>query len=102
MGFFRVGDLLDITNGRGITAEEIENHPGDLEAVRSGERNNGVMGLIDEAYCRNMGYAYTYGRKVAETLYSDTIIRLPVASDGRVDWRWMEECITSLPYGDRL
>ena len=161
-GFFRVGDLLDITNGRGITAEEIENHPGDLEAVQSGERNNGVMGLIDEAYCRNMGYAYTertcltvarsgtsgyvslhrngcvagdsakilllkdgypgtvpvylflqtllaanrfkytYGRKVTETLYSDTIIRLPVASDGRVDWRWMEEYITSLPYGDRL
>ena len=55
---FFVGDLFDIINGKGITTEEIENYPGDLEAVQSGEGNNGVMGHIDKAYCCRKGYPY--------------------------------------------
>lgn len=159
---FSVGDIFDIVNGKGITTEEIENNPGDLEAVQSGEGNNGVMGHIDKTYCQSMGYSYceepcltvarsgtsgfvsfhgngcvvgdsakilllkepsaktapvylflqtllkanrfkyTYGRKVTESLYRETVVKLPATPDGKPDWRWMEDYIRSLPYGDRL
>ena len=55
---FFVGDIFDIINGKGITTEEIENNPGDLEAVQSGEGNNGVIGYIDKTYCQDKGYSY--------------------------------------------
>lgn len=56
---FAVGDIFEIRNGRGITNEEIEENPGTLSAVQSGEENNGVMGYISEAYCRKSSYVYT-------------------------------------------
>lgn len=153
---FLVGDLFDIKNGKGITTEEIENNPGDLEAVQSGEGNNGVMGYIDRTYCQSKSYSYcdepcltvarsgtsgvvsfhkngcvvgdsakilllkesrakttqvylflqtllaanrfkyTYGRKVTEALYKETIVKLPVLSDGKPNWQWMESYIDSL------
>lgn len=153
---FTVASLFTIVNGRGITTEEIESNPGDLEAVQSGENNHGVIGFIDKNYCRNKGYSicdeacltvarsgtagyvsfhingcvvgdsakilllrekaarmtqtylflqtilsanrfkYTYGRKVTETLYGSTVIKLPVKQNGEPDWRWMESFINSL------
>ena len=153
---FIVDDLFEIINGKGITVEEIESNPGDFEAVQSGEGNNGVMGYISKAYCRNKGYSYceeacltvarsgtsgyvsfhengcvvgdsakilllkkheakskqtylflqtllaanrfkyTYGRKVTEALYSNTVIKLPVTTSGEPDWQWMEDYIKSL------
>lgn len=56
---FRVGDLFNIRNGKGITQEEIENNPGQMKAVQSGEIDNGVMGLISEDYCNKAGYIYS-------------------------------------------
>lgn len=153
---FIVDDLFEIINGKGITVEEIESNPGDFEAVQSGESDNGVMGYISKAYCRNKGYSYceeacltvarsgtsgyvsfhengcvvgdsakilllkkreakskqtylflqtllaanrfkyTYGRKVTEALYSNTVIKLPVTTSGEPDWQWMESYIDSL------
>ncbi len=153
---FLVDDVFDIINGKGITTEEIENNPGNLEAVQSGEGNNGVMGHIDKAYCQSKGYSYceepcltvarsgtsgfvsfhrngcvvgdsakilllkesraktiqvylfmqtllaanrfkyTYGRKVTETLYKNTVIKLPIMPNGKPDWQWMESYIDSL------
>jgi hypothetical protein len=153
---FTVSDLFEIINGKGITAEEIENNPGDFEAVQSGEGNNGVMGYISKAYCRYKGYSYceeacltvarsgtsgyvsfhengcvvgdsakilllkkheakstqtylflqtlltanrfkyTYGRKVTKALYGNTVIKLPITTNGDPDWQWMENYIKSL------
>ena len=153
---FIVDDLFEIINGKGITVEEIESNQGDFEAVQSGEGNNGVMGYISKAYCRNKGYSYceeacltvarsgtsgyvsfhengcvvgdsakilllknheakskqtylflqtllaanrfkyTYGRKVTEALYSNTVIKLPVTTSGEPDWQWMKSYINSL------
>lgn len=153
---FQVGDLFHVINGKGVTTEEIESYPGDLEAVQSGEGNNGVMGHIDKAYCDSKGYLYceepcltvarsgtsgfvsfhqngcvagdsakilllkdswartfqvylfmqtllsanrfkyTYGRKVTESLYKRTAVKLPVSSAGTPDWQWMELYIDSL------
>lgn len=54
---FTVAQLFEIINGKGITTEEIEANPGDFEAVQSGEKNNGVIGLINKTYCQDKGYS---------------------------------------------
>ncbi|MBO6036932.1 MAG: restriction endonuclease subunit S [Acetobacter sp.] len=53
---FKVGRIFQILNGKGITAEEIEDNPGSFNAVQSGEDNNGVLGKIDLLYCKKMKY----------------------------------------------
>ena len=53
---FKISAILSIHNGKGITTEEIEENPGDLNAVQSGEDNNGVIGKIDRDYCYSKGY----------------------------------------------
>lgn len=55
---FLVSNVFEILNGKGITKEEIEENPGILKAVQSGEENNGVMGYIDKDYCKNMNYVF--------------------------------------------
>lgn len=161
-GEFRVGDLFEIVNGSGITKEEIEDHPGELKAIQSGEENNGCIGMIDQQYCIDKKYAvyekpvltvarsgsagfvsyqkygcvvgdsakllilkkkeyindgvmlflqtilttlrfkYAYGRKVTQEKYRNEIIKLPITPNGDPDWKFMEDYIKSLPYGDRL
>lgn len=56
---FTLSKILYLSNGKGITAEEIESHPGNLNAVQSGEDNNGVIGEIDIEYCAEKAYIYT-------------------------------------------
>lgn len=53
---FYISDIFTIRNGKGITKEEIENNPGDLTAVQSGEENNGSIGKIDKQYCLDKNY----------------------------------------------
>ena len=55
---FRIGSLFRILNGKGITQEEIEENPGNLVAVQSGEENNGIIGYISIDYCQKMKYTY--------------------------------------------
>lgn len=56
---FELGKVLSITNGTGITKEEIALYEGDFPAVQSGESNNGILGYIDLNYCKEKGYAYS-------------------------------------------
>lgn len=58
---FRVGDLFKIFNGKGITKNEISQHPGSLPAIQSGEENNGCIGYINEAYCQEQNYTISNG-----------------------------------------
>lgn len=53
---FVLNNILSIKNGKGITAEEIEENPGNLCAVQSGEENNGVLGKISLNYCKLKRY----------------------------------------------
>ena len=55
---FLVGDIFYMYNGKGITQEEIDENPGTMNAVQSGEENNGVLGKIDKQYCIDEGYTY--------------------------------------------
>ena len=59
---FKLGKVLSIKNGSGITKEEISQYEGDFPAVQSGESNNGILGYIDLDYCKKMGYAYSLTR----------------------------------------
>lgn len=56
---FSVGSIFSIRNGRGITTSEIEENPGNLNAVQSGEENNGVIGKISLGFCRENNYVFT-------------------------------------------
>ena len=45
---------------------------------------------------------YNYGRKMRRDLVSNISLKLPVSPDGEPDWKFMENYIKSLPYGDRI
>ena len=47
---------MKILNGSGITKDEIAENEGDLNAVQSGESDNGVLGKIDKDYCISKNY----------------------------------------------
>lgn len=53
---FRIASVFTIHNGRGITKEEIANHPGSFPVVQSGEEGNGILGKIDLDYCKSRNY----------------------------------------------
>lgn len=46
-------------------------------------------------------YRFNYGRQANKTL-PDLNLHLPITSDGKPDWQFMEDYIKSLPYGDRI
>ncbi len=46
-------------------------------------------------------YRFNYGRQANKTL-SDLNLHLPITSDGKPDWQFMEDYMKSLPYGDRI
>ena len=55
---FVVGKLFEYISGTGITKEEIDSNPGTLNAVQSGEGNNGVLGKISLDYVKSKNYKY--------------------------------------------
>lgn len=46
-------------NGKGITQKEVDENPGILNVVQSGEENNGILGCIDLNYVKEMNYTYS-------------------------------------------
>lgn len=47
-------------------------------------------------------YKYSYGRAFKMELVKNTVIKLPVDKNGKLDINFMESYIKSLPYGDKL
>lgn len=45
---------------------------------------------------------YNYGRKMRRDIISEVKLKLPTDADGEPDWKFMEDYIKLLPYGDRL
>lgn len=58
---FQVGQLFTIQNGKGITKNEIYEHPGQLPAIQSGEENFGCIGHLDYGYCVSQNYTISKG-----------------------------------------
>ena len=47
-------------------------------------------------------YRFNYGRKWGIDRMKKSLIKLPVDSDGKPDWQFMEDYIKSLPYSINL
>lgn len=47
-------------------------------------------------------YRYSFGRKYNKKAVQNTKIKLPVDSDGNLDWQFMEDYIKSLPYSANI
>lgn len=78
------------------------------------------IGMFISTVMNFENYRYSYGRKIKSTEYGDTTIKLPVcyeedgitpkiddthkySEEGYIpDFKWMEDYIKTLPYGDRL
>ncbi len=45
---------------------------------------------------------YSYGRKAKNDKVYDTYIKLPSTNDNEPDWKYMDNYIRKLPYGDRI
>lgn len=56
---FKIDNLFNLYNGKGITQEEINDNQGTLNVVQSGEENNGILGCIDLNYVKEMNYTYS-------------------------------------------
>lgn len=59
-GKFSIGSLFTILNGKGITQEEVEDHPGTLPAVQSGGKDRGILGYIDIDYVKSRDYTTAF------------------------------------------
>ena len=63
---------------------------------------NSQIGLFVASILKKEKYRFSYGRKWILEGMRDTVIKLPVASDGTPDWKLMENYIKSLPFSDRI
>lgn len=79
---------------------------------------NKYTALFVKALLEKERYKYNYGRAFKMDLIKNTIIKLPVLKNGEEyivdsdkkysiegyipDWKWMENYMKSLPYGDRI
>ena len=91
----------------GDTTSTISYQPGPFVAgehiiAARAEWMNKYTGLFVTCLLRQERYRYSYGRAYKLDSIRNTELRLPVTSDGKPDWQWMENYIKSLPYGDRL
>lgn len=64
--------------------------------------NNRYISLFLCTMLNKEDYRYSYGRKASAEHVPNTIIKLPSTISGEPDWKFMEDYIKSLPYGDRL
>lgn len=63
---------------------------------------NQYIGLFLSTVLNLEYYRYSYGRARIMSKLKEETIKLPVDSSGNPDWRFMENYIKALPYGDRL
>ena len=73
-----------------------------MVVVRADTWLNQFTGLFIVAVLTNEQYKYSYGRAFLMDRIKDTLLKLPVNSEGNPDWQFMEDYIKALPYGDRL
>ena len=105
-------DILFIEEGNAITIGDTtatcfyqadEFITGDhMVVIRADAWLNKFTGLFIVAMLTNEQYKYSYGRAFLMNKIKDTVLKLPADSNGNPDWRFMEDYIKALPYGDRL
>lgn len=63
---------------------------------------NVYNGLFIATLLRKEYEKFNYGVKNSKEAINNTIVKLPTKDDGTPDWKFMENYIKSLPYGDNL
>lgn len=53
---FRVGDIFNVLNGKGLTIEEINENHGNIPCIQGGAINNGFIGLVSKNYIQSRSY----------------------------------------------
>jgi hypothetical protein len=73
----------------------------DLYLLLPKQEMNNYMKLFVVTVLQAEKYRFNYGRQANKTL-PDLNLHLPITSDGKPDWQFMENYMKSLPYGDRI
>ena len=63
---------------------------------------NKYIALFFVTLLNQENFRYSYGRKFNQTKIKECKIKLPVDNSGNPDWKYIENYIKSLPYGDVL
>ena len=71
-------------------------------SILSHKKLNQHNGLFIATIMTANKYKYAFGRKAFQNKFVDNYIKLPVDSSGDPNWKFMEDYMKSLPYGDRL
>ena len=53
---FKLSSIMNVFNGKGLTDDEIVENKGFLPAIQGGENNLGILGYINEEYCKKQNY----------------------------------------------
>ena len=73
-----------------------------MVVVRADGWLNKYTAIYIVALLTNEQYKYSYGRAFLMDRIKETVLKLPVDTDGKPDWQFMENYIKTLPYGDRI
>lgn len=63
---------------------------------------NKYSGIFIATIINKERFKYSYGRAVYSGVAENMKIRLPIKKDGQLDFKYMENYIKSLPYGDKI
>ncbi|EKO0299079.1 restriction endonuclease subunit S [Campylobacter lari] len=85
--FYRDKDFYAVSHGR-------------VNILKPKTQLNKFHLLFITTLLNNEKFKFSYGRAVYSNTIKDMKIKLPVASDNTPDWKFMENYIKSLPYGD--
>jgi len=77
----------------------------DVTSIRpkDGHSITPAEGLFIATIIRQEKYRWSYGRKPHDLKkFAEIVIKLPSTQDGTPDWKYMNDYVTAMPYGDRL
>ena len=99
------GKTISVAGGGSVLSTFYQEEPyysgRDLFYLESKEKISRYAKLFVCTIVKANKYKYNYGRQANRTM-SDIVLALPSKKDGSPDWKFMENYIKSLPYGDRI
>lgn len=96
---------LTVAGGGSVLSTFVQTRPfysgRDLYLLLEKEPMNIYVKLFIKTVIEQNKYRFAYGRQANKSL-PNIVIKLPVKKDGKPNYKYMEEYIKSLPYGDRI
>lgn len=111
VGFAIKDSSLDIERGTAIiigdtTAtcfyQENEFITGDHIVILRSSHLNKYAGLFISTMVKNEKYRFSYGRAFKKSLIEQSTILLPQTIEGNIDWKYMEDFIKSMKFGNLI